>query len=889
MSLRPGSKLGPYEVLAPLGAGGMGEVCRARDTRLGRDVAIKILPAERLTDEDRRRRFVHEARAASALSHPNIVTIYEIGSADGLDFIVMEYLAGRTLADLVLAPMRIGDALKLAIPIADALACAHAAGIVHRDVKPANVVVNNEGVVKLLDFGLAKLVAETGSSPEGGTATTVSDALSRPGTAAGTPGYMSPEQLTGGTVDSRSDVFAFGAVLYEMVTGRRVFVRSSAADTAAAVLRDTPKAPSELVPSVPRQLEKLILRCLAKEPARRAQHMSDVKVELLQIGDELGSPSTAAVVLPRRKQLMLTALVIAALALGVVLGSAFRRRAADSSRLVTRFNLSPPEGTRLADAMPSVAISRDGSRVALLALRGRVQELYLRNFEAPDWKRLVGTEDATTPFFSPDGDWVGFVTAGKLNRVAVTGGTPQLVCNILAAPRVSISGADWTEDGWITYAGWPAQGLWRCPATGGAAEQLKGSEPTESRPVFYGGPRSVSRGRAFLFGTWTAGRAQVESLFSSGEQRHVLLKPGSSPSYATTGHLVHAWDNQILAIPFDVHTLEVSGTAVPIVEGVRMERIPLVADYAMSETGTLVYASGHKPEKRVVFADRQGQVVPLALPAGDYSTPVLSPDGGRVALGMVREASQDIWIADLARESISRLTTDGDAFSALWSPDGSEVVYTSSEPGQYNLFKKRVYGTAAPTRLTESAHGQMATSWSPDGRTLLFNDVDPKTRLDVWQLSLDDPARLSPVLKTAAREQMATFSSDGKWIAYQSDETGRFEVYVESYPDLTERRQVSTDGGIQPSWNSNGRELVYAAGDEVLSVSFDAKKGVRLGKPHRLFRASFVEKARPKWGGQTPDGRQFLFLDDVVPEPRPQLTVVMNWFEELRQRVPAVR
>jgi len=887
MSLPPGSKLGSYEVLSPLGAGGMGEVYRARDIRLGRDVAIKIIPAERIADENRRRRFVQEARAASALNHPNIVTIYEIESADGIDFIVMEYLAGKTLADRILAPMRIGDALKVAIPIADALACAHAAGIIHRDVKPANVVVNNEGVVKLLDFGLAKLVAESGSNPEGGTAITESEALSRPGTAAGTPGYMSPEQLTGGTVDARSDVFAFGAVLYEMVTGRRVFVRNSGADTAAAVLREAPKPPSELVPSVPRQLEKLILRCLAKEPGRRSQHMSDVKVELLEIGDELRSLPTAGVAVPRQKRWVLTALLIAALAIGVALGLAFRRKADDSGKPVTRFSLPLPEGTRLADTMPSVAISRDGSRIALVALRGRLQELYLRNFEAQDWKRLPGTEEATTPFFSPDGDWVGFVTASRLNRVAVAGGTPQLVCNILAAPRVSISGADWTEDGWITYAGWPAQGLWRCPATGGAAEQLRGSEPTESRPVLYGGPRSVSRGRALLFGTWTAGRAQIESLSSPGSQRRVLLKPGSSPSYATTGHLVHAWDNQILAVPFDVHTLEVRGTAVPMVEGVRMERIPLVADYSVSESGTLVYASGRKPEKRLVFADRQGQVSPLALAAGDYSAPVLSPDGGRVALGMVRGASQDIWIADLVRGSTSRLTTDGDAVSALWSPDGNEVVYTSSEPGQYNLFRKRVYDSAAPMRLTESAHAQIATSWSPDGRRLLFNDVDPMTRIDVWQLSLDDARKLSPILKTAAREQSATFSSDGKWIAYQSDESGRFEVYVQSYPDPAERRQVSTDGGIQPWWSRDGRELVYASGDEVLSVSFDAK-GLRLGKPQRLFRASFVAKPRPI-GGLTPDGRRFLLLDDVVPDPRPPLTVVVNWFQELRQRVPVVR
>jgi eukaryotic-like serine/threonine-protein kinase len=887
-----GSRLGPYEILSPLGAGGMGEVYRARDTRLGREVAIKVLPAERLADEGRRRRFVQEARAASALNHPNIVTIYEIESADGIDFIVMEFVAGRTLAALIPKDgMPYREAVRLAIPVADALSAAHARDIVHRDLKPANVVVSREGGVKVLDFGLAKLVSEA-QDDSGETLPTASASgfRSRPGAIIGTAAYMSPEQATGGKVDARSDVFSFGAVLYEMVTGRRAFAGKSVSDMLTSVVRDQPRPPSELARDLPLALERLIHRCLRKELERRAQHMSDVKVELQEIGDDRGSPPTARAGLPTLWKWLPLALFAAALATGVVLSIALPRTIDDYGGPVARFSLPFPEGTQLADTFPSVAISRDGSRLALLAQRGRAQEIYVRYLEGSDWKRLPGTEEALSPFFSPDGEWVGFFTADRLNRVAVMGGTPQLVCSVAAAVAPGNGTGSWGEDGWITYAGWPAPGLWRCPATGGTAEQVTGSELAEPRPVFYGRPTAVTHERALLFETWRAGRAQIETLWSSGARRRVVVEPGSSPSFAATGHLLYAWDNQILAVPFDVHTFNVHGTPVPLVEGVRMQSIPRpIADYAVSDRGILVYTSGRKPERRLVSVDRVGHVRPLAPPADDYSSPALSPDGSRVAMGLVREAGRDIWIADLARGNVSRLTTDRDALFPLWSPDSKDIVYTSSEPGQYNLFRKTVNGNGAAVRLTKSAHAQRATSWSPDGRTLLLNDIDPKTRVDVWRLTLDRGESRSPLFQTAARERAATFSPDGRWIAYESDESGHFEVYVQSYPDLEERRQVSTDGGIQPSWNTNGRELLYTAGDEVMSVSFDPGERLRLGKPQILFRASFVANDRYGEYSVNPDGRGFLFLDDVEQEPHPQLTVVVSWFQELKRRVPVVR
>ena len=759
MALSPGSKLGSYEVLAALGAGGMGEVYRARDTRLGRDVAIKVLPAERLADESRRRRFVQEARAASALNHANIVTIYEIESADGIDFIVMEYVPGRTLAQLLVTRLPIEDVLKLAIPIADALASAHAAGIVHRDLKPGNIVVSNGGVVKLLDFGLAKLVADPEPQPEGETAPTAPEPLSRPGVVAGTPGYMSPEQATGGSVDARSDVFAFGAVLYEMVTGRRVFARSSTAETLAALLREVPKPPSELVARVPRQLEKLIQRCLAKDPARRSQHMSDVMVELQEVRDELGAPIGPDS--PPRRLWPAAVALATALGLGVGVGLALRPSAATSSGPVTRFSIPLPEGTRLAQNVPSVAISRDGSKLVVAAQRGRNQELYVRELAGSEWKRLPATEETGSPFFSPDGEWVGFFTAGRLNRIAVRGGTPQTVCGVLAVQRGNNT-AVWGEDGWITYAGWPAPGLWRCPAAGGAAERLSETEPAAApRPVVYSCPKWLSGAKAVLFGTWTPGHARIEAL-SMTTGRRVVVEAGGSPSYAATGHLLHGWDNQILAASFNADTLDTRSAPIAVVEGVRMGggTPGQVTDYALSDNGTLVYVPGRKPERKLVRIDRTGQVEPLPLPAGDYSFPTLSPTGDRVAIAMTQGAGRDIWIGDLGRGSVSRLTGDDDSISTLWSPDGKDVIYTSSQPGQYNLFRKGVDGSAPPTRLTESAHAQRATSWSPDGRLVLFNSLDPNTRVDVWLLQLDRARATSPLLNTTAREQSATFSPD---------------------------------------------------------------------------------------------------------------------------------
>jgi Tol biopolymer transport system component len=734
----------------------MGEVYLARDSRLGRDVAIKVLPTDRLADEKRRKRFAREARAASALNHPNIVTIYEIESSDGIDFIVMEYVPGRTLEALIRPQMRLVDALEIAVPIADALARAHAAGIVHRDLKPTNVVFSDDGVVKVLDFGLAKLVDEAVADPERDTATADGVSLSRPGTVIGTPGYMSPEQATGGTVDSRSDVFAFGALLYEMVTGTRAFARNTASETLAAVVRDDPKAAVELVPDLPRQLGRLIQRCLAKQPDRRAQHMSDVKVELLEIKEELGSQPGRAAVRKARPQPMLGVALAVALGAGVGIGVALRRPSDRSGQVVTRFSLPLPEGTKPAPATPSVAISRDGSRLAIAAQTGTVSALYVRAMDGLDWKRLQGTEGAFGPSFSPDGEWLSFFSPGKLSRASLAGGSPQLICRVTATVN-SRSTSSWGERD-IVYAGFPAPGLWRCPVAGGQPERLTRPEDEHARPVFYMTPRLIPDRSAVLFASWSAGRPKIEVFSLQSSKRLTLVDAAGGPAYADAGHLLYSGDNEILAVPFDREKLSVHGLPAAVVDGVRTSSLPnSQADYAISESGTLVYLPGRKLQRRLVWVDRGGGVSALSIPPGDYIYPASSPAGDLIAVNVHHKAGRDIWIGDPARGTLSPLTSDGDAFVSLWSPDAKSLVFTSSESGQYNLFRKGLDGSR-PKRLTESRHAQRATSWSLDGRLLLFNDIDPTTRLDVWVLPLEGDPRPFPVVKTAANESSATFS-----------------------------------------------------------------------------------------------------------------------------------
>jgi len=893
MRLSPGARLGPYEISSSLGAGGMGEVYKATDTRLRRVVAIKVIREGQLEEPQRVRRFESEARAAAVLDHPNILTVHDVGVHDGAPYIVSELLEGETLAALLeggALPVR--KAIDLALQVAHGLTAAHDKGILHRDLKPSNLWLTRDGRVKILDFGLAKL-----TEPEPGTAVEVTRTTSTsPGTVMGTIGYMSPEQVRGEPLDARADIFAFGAVLYEMLSGRHAFEGATAADVMSAVMRQDPAELSSSGGTVTPVLERIVRRCLEKKPEQRFRSVHDLAFALEAVAGGSSTPesnvSAPSPARPASSRLVLVAL--AALTLGAAGAWVLRGLGSigDPSigQRVTRFQLSFPEGTGFADSYPSVAISPDGTTIALAAQRSGGHELYLRRLNGSEWTRLPGTEGATNPFFSPKGDWLGFFSPGKLKRVSVAGGTPQVICDVKSV-RAGLPQGTWTDDGQILFSSWPDQGLWRVQAGGGAPQRLKGTEAASERPLWYRRPNILPERRDILFGTWTAGKAQVEVLSLNTNRRRTLIAEGCDPSYARTGHLVFGWDNQVLAAPFDVQALEVRGVPVPLVEGVRMHYgRALSADYALSENGTLVFSPGHKAAIRLLWVDRSGRTTPLPLPSRGYVFPAISPVQDRVAVTIAEGPSRDVWIGDLSRGTLSRLTTDGDAVFSLWTPDAKHVLFTSSKAGQYNVFRKRADGGGDVERVTESRNPQRATSVSPDGRFVLLNDLDPVSLLDVWLQRLDGDRKAVPLLKTAANEQFGAFSPDGTWVTYDSDESGRFEVYIQPYPGPGERKQISTEGGRGAVWNPNGRELFYTVGNQLMSVSFEAGARIRIGKPRLLFRVwlpTETLEGRPTYHVSA-DGERFLFQESAeTKSEEPRLRVVLNWFDELQRRVPA--
>jgi serine/threonine-protein kinase len=466
--------------------------------------------------------------------------------------------------------------------------------------------------------------------------------------------------------------------------------------------------------------------------------------------------------------------------------------------------------------------------------------------------------------------------------VAVTEGRPQLLCNVVA--NAGGNSASWGDDGWIVYSGWPAPGVWRCPMASGSPEQL--TESDGQPPVIYTGAHVLPGARAVLFTTLTAGKAQIESLSLKTRRRRGLVAGGNTPYFAASGHLLYGMDNQLLAVPFDVEALELRGVPVPVLDGVRAGRDR--SDFAVSDNGTLVYVAGQKLARRLLSANRKGQAETLSFAADEYTNAMLSPLGDRVATVIQRPAGRDVWIGELSRGTMLRLTSDGVAQSPRWSPDGKYIAYTSSASGQYNLFRARADGSGAAERLTQSAHPQLPTSWSRDGRLLLFNDIDPTTRLDVWALPLDGDRKPFALVNTRARELAGAFSPDGRWIAYQSDETGRYEVYVKAYPALGERHQVSNGGGQNPSWSGTGDEIFYVAEERLWRVPVQAGAALRLGRPEMLFERKELGNSTVREYDVNANATRFLCLEDVSPELAvPQLRVVVNWSRELRQRVPA--
>jgi serine/threonine protein kinase len=905
VGLAAGTKLGPYEVQEPLGSGGMGEVYRARDTRLGRDVAIKVLPTHLSSNPDLRQRMEREAKAISSLNHPHICTLYDVGSQDGVDFLVMEHLEGETLADrLHRGALPLEEALTTAIKIADALDKAHARGIVHRDLKPANIMLTKNGP-KLMDFGLAKpapgLSSASGADPLTPSTPTMSVAalsasaspLTQKGTVVGTFQYMAPEVLKGAEADARSDVFSFGCVLYEMFTGRRAFEGKSQFSVLGAILDKEPEHISAVLPSSPPRLDETVWRCLAKSPDQRYGCMHDVRIQLEALAEaspqagvtpaESLTPSPAGSRLP-----WLVAAITTLIAFGV--GAAYVFQAPKPAPVV-RSSILPPAGTAFVTMLPASGppvLSPDGTRLAFTARDEKSKVLlYVRPFTSLTALPLAGTEDATYPFWSPDSREVGFFIPGKLKRINAGGGPPQNVCD-----AVSGRGGAWGQDGVIVFTPSATQPLFRVSAAGGTPEpasklDLSRADNSHRWPWF------LPDGKHFLF--WArSSRGSPENELFVGElgslQAKALAKAESTAVYAS-GHLLFMRDQSLMAQPFDPRRIELSGEPVPIAEHVAVNGATARPLFSASQTGTLIYQSGETSGGwNLLWFDRDGKQRGSIVQVDRYLTPTLSPDGKRLA-AMIFAGAQgigDIWIFDLTRGTSTRLTFGGDShLDPVWAPDGKTVFYASTAKGPPHIYAKAADGSGPERTVLESPDTvELPRGVSPDGRFLVYERRMNKTETGyhLWVLPLFGDGKPFPIVQDAFDEGLPAVSPDGKWMVYQSNESGRREVYITAFPGGGAKWQVSTSGGTSAKWRRDSKELFFLdPTDKIVAVDVNASgNAVRLGTSHDLFQTVGIQREYGPFDVSA-DGKRFLLNSGNLKEGSDPFTLVLNWPAELKK------
>jgi len=895
MPLANGSRLGPYEILAPIGAGGMGEVYRARDAKLGRDVALKVLPDAFARDAERMARFQREAKVLASLNHPNIASIYGFEDSGATHALVMELVEGPTLADHIKSgPIPIDEALRIAKQITEALEYAHERGIVHRDLKPANVKVTSDDAVKVLDFGLAKAIEGDAASLDISTSPTISRMATLAGVLLGTAAYMSPEQAKAKSVDRRADIWAFGCVLYEMVTGQMAFRGESVTDTLAAVIRAEPDW-SQLPAALSVRVRVLLQRCLQKDPKQRLRDIGDARIALEEVLSGAPDPSLAGAsgisALVWRRALIVG---LGTLLLGAGVGSiatwVLKPTPSEPPRSVSRYVITLPPSQQLAVLPgPAVALSPDGTRLAYVAAQGGTQQIYLRSMDSLEAKSMPGTEGAIQPFFSPDGQWLGFFADAKLKKISVSGGAPLTLADA-PIPR----GATWNSHGMIIFPPTIVGGLQQVSDAGGAPQPITHLERQE---VGQRWPEFLPDGKAVLFsasGTLSSWiNAQVSVQLVGTAVRRSLAQGATQPRYAASGHVVFVQGGNLMAVPFDIDRLEVTGAAVPVLEGVMESPSSGAAQFDISTTGSLVYVPGgdQSNQSTLVWVSRNGAEQPLAAPAHNYRyLPKLSPDGRQVALTIAEQESQ-VWLYNLSRDTLTRLTFEGNVnVIPTWTPDGKRVAFESTKEGPGNIFWQLADGSGGLERLTTGEYTQVPCTWSPDGKLLAFVEINPTTGYDIWVLRTGD-RKAQPFLRTPFNESAPEFSPDGRWLVYTSNESGRTEVYVQPYPGPGGKWQISTDGGTEPLWNRNGRELFYRNGDKMMAVEVTTEPSFSAGNPRILFQGQYVQNTPPSSGpfyDVSPDGQRFLMLkpaEHAGAAPN-QINVVLNWSEELKRRVP---
>jgi eukaryotic-like serine/threonine-protein kinase len=900
VSLQPGHRLGHYEILELIGKGGMGEVYRARDTKLGRDVAVKVLPNEFSRDSDRLERFEREARLLAQLNHSNIATLHGLEEHDGQKFLVMELVEGETLAERIArGPILDSEAFPLFIQIAEGLEAAHEKGTIHRDLKPANVKLGRSSRVKLLDFGLAKAFhVETTVE-----VSSQSPTLTREGTDAravlGTVPYMSPEQAGGEAVDQRTDVWAFGCCLYEALTGRNPFVADSPTATVARILSGQPDWDA-LPAGAPAALRRLLRRCLAKNASDRFHHIADARLELRELTQEMSDarPRDAEAALGKKRAFWIAPWVLASGAL--VVAVMVHLRGPDPPERATERLTLRTDPLVLGDHPESsiVAISPDGSKVVYVGERQRGRHLFLRELGSYEASIVPGTENGHAPFFSPDGEWLGFVADGKLMKTSLGSGRALTLCE-----AADLHGASWGEDDRIAFGLGEHKGVSSVPAGGGAAEPLTNLDASRGREeTWHVYPEFLPGGKALLFTTVDDGGGSPRIWAYSLEtgQRRMLL-PGGNARYVRTGHLVYPLAAALWAVRFDPERLELQGEPAIVVEGLMMgfSREPSIGHYDIAENGTLVYLGGELEGSRniLVSVSRDGEIDALTEAKRSYEGPRVSPDGRRIAVRMPDTRGQmQVWIYDRSRDAFSQLTTGGANWWPVWTPDGMRIVYPSISSGTtVDLHAVPADGSAPAEKLTTG--GDSDQPYSTWGDWLFFQRS--RKRFGVWILSLSGEGERS-LLDSKANVFHPSISPDGRWLAYTSDEkAGELdtEVYVTAFPGPGPKWQISEGGGRAPVWSRDGDEIFFEGGTaaaayeegsvEMMAVDWITEPDVRPGKPKLFFRGDFLSST--EYGRNydvLPDGRFVMLKPDRESPPPVELHVIRNWFGELNRLVP---
>ncbi len=881
-----GQTISHYKITSKLGQGGMGEVYQAEDTTLKREVAVKVLPEQFNGDPERLARFEREAQILASLNHPNIAAIHGLEQANGVRFLVLELVEGKTLAQLLTrGPQPLPEALEICRQIAEGLEAAHERGIIHRDLKPANIKITQDGKVKILDLGLATAVARKAAGTDVAEAQTITRGVTAPGMVLGTAAYMSPEQANGKPLDRRADIWAFGCVLYEVLTGKQAFAGATVSETMARVLRDTPDW-SLLPQDSPAIIRSLLSRCLDKDPNLRLHDVADVRI---LVEEALSEPLTGwpmEVTAAAHSPLWRRAIPWGIAVIAVIAGVAFwgMLQPSPPTPRTTRTVVGLPPNQELASrphAVP-IAVSPDGlSLVYAAAQPGGRPQLYLRLLDQFEAKRIPASEDAESPFFSPDGLWVGFFAAGRLQKVSMAGGAPLPICRV----SQGAGGASWGRDDTIIFGGGLGLGLFRVSASGGQPENLT-TPASEKGEVHHGDAEILPDGTSVLFTVGAAKGSKVGVLsLETGDWRE-LLDGGAGARYLPTGHMIYSQSGNLRLVPFDLVERKLVDSATPILDGVSWSNLGGLefVRFAVSATGTLVYVPGGNliAPTMPVWVDREGRATSLPVDGGRHLHPRLSPDGKRIAVTKLHEDSGtgDIWIIDVESGRRTRLTVEGASYSPSWTPDGKHVTFVSKG----NIFWKAADGSGEAEPLLVRENYQRPWSWSRDGKFLVFDDLTP-AGLDLWVRDGKGDSR--PFVATSFAETASMFSPDGRWLAYVSDESDRNEVYVEPYPGPGERSLVSKDGGRWPVWSGDGQELFYLNGDRMMAVAVETGPVFSAGTPRLLFEGQYFSQTLAANYDVSPDGQRFVMISEDELEAPTQINVVLNWFEELKQRVPS--